>query len=93
MICVPLFLITTGYLMKNKELNKKYYFGISRVLIIYLLNALMYIGYNILYLKEPVSIKFIASSILNFSTGYSWYIEMYIGLFLMIPFINLIYNN
>ena len=27
MICVPLFLITTGYLMKNKELNKKYYFG------------------------------------------------------------------
>lgn len=93
MICVPLFLITTGYLMKNKELNKKYYFGISRVLIIYLLNALMYIGYNILYLKEPVSIKFIASSILNFSTGYSWYIEMYIGLFLIIPFINLIYNN
>ena len=28
MICVPLFIITTGYLMKNKTLSKKYYFGI-----------------------------------------------------------------
>lgn len=29
MICVPLFIISTGYLMKNKTLNKKYYLGIS----------------------------------------------------------------
>ena len=28
MICVPLFLLSTGYLMKDKSLNKKYYFGI-----------------------------------------------------------------
>lgn len=27
MICVPLFIIVTGYLMKNKTLSKKYYFG------------------------------------------------------------------
>ena len=29
MICVPLFMIVTGYLMKNKILSKKYYLGIS----------------------------------------------------------------
>ena len=29
MICVPLFIITTGYLMKNKELNKKYYENVN----------------------------------------------------------------
>lgn len=39
MICVPLFIITTGYLMKNKILSKKYYLGVLRVLIIYLLDA------------------------------------------------------
>ena len=42
MICVPLFMITTGYLMKNKMLSKKYYLGINRVLIIYLLDAILY---------------------------------------------------
>lgn len=93
MICVPLFMIATGYLMKNKTISKKYYLGISRVLTIYLLYSLMYSGYNILYLKEPFSIRYIISNLFNFDAGYAWYIEMYIGLFLLIPFINLIYNN
>lgn len=93
MICVPLFMITTGYLMKNKTLNKKYYLGISRVLIIYLLDSILYLGYNAIYNDTAFSIRNIVKSILYFDIGYSWYIEMYIGLFLMIPFINLIYNN
>lgn len=93
MICVPLFMITTGYLMKNKMLSKKYYLGINRVLIIYLLDAILYLGYNNIYNGESFSIKHIIKSILSFEIGYSWYVEMYIGLFLLIPFINLIYNN
>lgn len=93
MICVPLFIITTGYLMKNKTLDKKYYLKISRVLIIYVIDAIIYLAYRALYLGEPFSIKHIVKCILEFDIGYSWYIEMYIGLFLLIPFINLIYNN
>ena len=30
MICVPLFLLLTGYLMNKKELSKKYYGGIKK---------------------------------------------------------------
>lgn len=93
MICVPLFMITTGYLMKNKTLSKKYYLGISRVLITYLLYAIMYLGYNHIYYNDSFSIKHIVASILKVDIGYSWYIEMYFGLFILIPFINLIYNN
>lgn len=93
MICVPLFIITTGYLMKNKTLSKKYYLGVLRVLIIYLLDAFIYLGYNTIYNGESFSIRHIIKSILNFDIGYSWYIKMYLGLFLLIPFINLIYNN
>ena len=93
MICVPLFLITTGYLMKNKELSKKYYYGIFRVLIIYILDGLLYTFYKHIYYGEAISIIHIIYTILSFNVGYSWYIEMYIGLFLIIPFLNLIYNN
>lgn len=93
MICVPLFLITTGYLMKNKELDKMYYFAISRVLIIYFLDAIMYLGYRAVMFNESFTIRYVVRSILEFDIGYSWYIEMYIGLFLIIPFINIIYNN
>lgn len=93
MICVPLFMITTGYLMKDKKLNKKYYIGIFRVLITYLLSSITILTYLKIYNNEPFDIYYILEKILTFSCGYSWYIEMYIGLFLLIPFINLIYNN
>lgn len=93
-ICVPLFMMSTGYLMKEKKLNKKYYLGLIRVIITYLLAGLLYLSYNCFYLKEAqFTLRHIVSSILNFEIGYSWYIEMYIGLFFLIPFFNLIYNN
>lgn len=93
MICVPLFIITTGYLMKNKELNKKYYVKIFRVIIIYLLSGLLYFGYNILYNGDSLNIKHIIRCILSIDFGYNWYIEMYVGLFILIPFLNVLYNN
>lgn len=93
MVCVPLFIITTGYLMRKKELSKKYYFGIKRVLIEYLLFVILYLVYNKIYNDGPFTIRYIIKSILSFDVGYSWYVEMYVGLFLLIPFVNLIYNN
>ena len=93
MICVPLFMLTTGYLMKNKILSKKYYFGVFRVLITYTLSTLLYLVYNSIYNNGILNIRYIVKSILSIDVGYSWYIKMYLGLFLLIPFINLIFNN
>ena len=93
MICVPLFIITTGYLMKNKILSKKYYLGAVRVIITYGLTTLLCLLYNAIYNNTSFTIRHIIKSILAFDIGYSWYIKMYLGLFLLIPFINLIYNN
>lgn len=93
MICVPLFIITTGYLMKNKTLSKKYYFGLKRVIITYIISTLMIILYRVLYLNEGYTIKSTIRNIIEFNIGYCWYINMYLGLFLLIPFLNLIYNN
>lgn len=93
-ICVPLFMILSGYLMNNKKLNKKYYLGIIKILGIYVLASIACLLYKKFFLHHDITIINSISKILNFSAAnYSWYIEMYIGLFLLIPFINIIYNN
>lgn len=93
-VCVPLFIILTGYLMSQKTLSKKYYWGIRKTLLIYLLASFACIIYKAVHLKTQYTLKTIILNILSFEgANYSWYIEMYIGLFLLIPFLNLIYNN
>ena len=93
-ICVPLFIILTGYLMKNKTLNAKFYLGIVKTLCIYLLASFSNYIYRVAVIKDGMSVLSMFTGILNFTTAeYAWYVEMYIGLFLLIPFLNLIYNN
>lgn len=94
MICVPLFLMLTGYLMNQKTLSPKYYKGIIKTLGIYLLASIACLIYKIAVLHHEFNISDIVEGIFDYSlANYSWYIEMYIGLFLLIPFLNLIWNN
>ena len=93
-ICVPMFIILTGYLVNGKKLSKKYYKGIIKVLIIYLICSMIYSLFIKYYLKEDMNIGIFFKNLgLYQGTMYSWYIEMYIGLFLLIPFFNIIINN
>lgn len=93
-ICVPMFIVLTGYLSCKKTLSKKYYRGIVKVLAIYILACIAIYPYRVLYLKENISVLSLGTGILNFTAApYAWYVEMYIGLFMLIPFLNLIYNN
>lgn len=92
--CVPLFLMLTGYLMNKKELTISYYKGIKRTYCIYVLVCICCLLFNVIYEKENMGIKKMILSILDFSAdSYAWYIEMYIGLFLIIPFLNILWNN
>lgn len=94
MICVPLFLLLTGYLMSLKKLSRKYYLGIVKTLGIYVLACIAHIIYKNIKVPGTYDIKRAILGILDFSAAnYSWYIEMYIGLFLLIPFLNLIYHG
>lgn len=92
MICVPLFITLTGYLMNKKKLQKSYYYGIIKVLFIYILSTVLILLFRIYYLKERFSKPAIIYNFFNFEQ-YSWYVKMYIGLFLLLPFLNIIYNN
>lgn len=91
---VPLFLLLTGYLNSKKEISKKYYKGIIPLLISYIVISILEIVAMSIYNKTPIDIKLSIIQILNFTAnGYAWYFEMYIGLFLLIPFLNILYEN
>ena len=94
MICVPLFLMLSGALMNKKKLSGRYYRGITKVLGVYLLGSVLCAVYRIFVLKETVTFASFCVGVLKYSmASYSWYVEMYIGLFLLIPFLNLIYHG
>ena len=94
MCCVPLFLILTGFLKNKCKLNKKYYLGIVRILVAYLIISIIEMLFKKFYLHESASIFLIIKSIFDYTgANYSWYVELYIGLFLLIPFVNALYKK
>jgi hypothetical protein len=90
---VPLFIMLTGYLNTNKVSEKKYYRGIWKVLIAYVFFSILTLVFRKYYLYEDLSLFKSGLKILDFSAiPYAWYIEMWIGLFLFTPFLNLLYK-
>ncbi len=93
-VCVPLFIILTGYLMSNKTLSKKYYSGIVKTVLVFIVSTVFCMLYKSIAYGTPFTLKSLIYGTLDFSgSQYSWYVEMYIGLFLLIPFLNLSYNK
>ena len=94
MISVPLFLILSGYLMGAKRPSRTYFLGIGKTLLTYTLAAVCCIFYRIW--KKNASYSFLSAiiAITDFSGAqYAWYVEMYIGLYLLIPFLNILYDG
>lgn len=93
-MCVPLFILLTGYFQTEKKPEMKYFKKLIPILGIYLFYSVLSVLMRALYLKEDKSIiKWIADIFVFDADKYSWYINMYIGLFLIIPFLNLIHKN
>ena len=115
-VCVPLFIILTGYLMCQKTLSRRYYRGIRKTLVVFVLASVVCLFFKSVYLNPQAleafrefdlstmfdaiadtrnyELKNYLFGIFDFSAAnYSWYVEMYIGLFLLAPFLNLAYNK
>lgn len=94
LVNVPLFLIITGYLNLNKVISRKYYSGMVSVLLSYIFISAVTIIFRERLLNEHYSpIQWILK-ITDFSAiSYAWYIEMWIGLFLLTPFLNILWKN
>lgn len=105
--CVPLFLTLSGYLMTNKRLSRSYYRGVGKTYFTYVVAGLCcMLLYPALYgwlrpvlgLKEQTfsEVRFsdVVWKTLSFkSAPYAWYVEMYLGLFLLMPFLNVLYHG
>lgn len=86
--CNGMFMLLTGYLKTTRPWNRKYYRGLLAVLIGYVLTCV--ISYPIRYflLGEKDGFMVWLERFYTFS-NYSWYVEMYIGLILLSPILNL----
>lgn len=90
---VPLFLILTGYLCVGRTWSRGYYRKLLPVLLTYLLTAAACLAFRILWMGEEISVLGMVRRVLEFSAApYGWYVEMYIGLFLLMPFLNAAWN-
>lgn len=92
MTCVPLFMLLTGYLCQHKTLTARYYLGLVRIVLTYVLCGL--VCFCVRHWRGgEVNLERIIRSLLEFSAApYAWYVEMYIGLFLLIPFLNVLWR-
>lgn len=91
MTCVPLFLMLSGYLMKNKKPSRQYYSKLIRIVSLYILASLCCYLYQTRFTGNVFS--FILRTLNYTASGYAWYMNMYFGLFLLIPFLNILYNG
>ncbi|MDE6780765.1 MAG: acyltransferase family protein [Ruminococcus sp.] len=93
--CVPLFMIATGYLMKNKKLTGKYYTGLIKIIVIYIIVSIICMKFNHAKYGSDFSDPWIVlKGFLEYSNAnYAWYVNYYIAIFLCIPFLNLAFNG
>lgn len=93
MSCVPLFLMATGYLQRKKEPTKRFYKGLIPIIASYLFSSVLAVWVNVNVVGKGWDLWYSIIHILNFTeNNYAWYVEMFIGLYLLIPFLNKMYN-
>lgn len=92
--CVPLFMISTGYLMKNKTFSAKFYTGLIKVIFIYIIISIICIKFKEHHFHDTFTPWTLLQGYLEYSNAhYGWYVNYYIAMFLIIPFLNLAVNG
>ncbi|MGM9600438.1 MAG: acyltransferase [Faecousia sp.] len=88
--CIGLFLMLTGYLKSGRTDVRDCYRGLVPVLLGYLLAAVISIPIRHFAFGDVQTFSTWLNRLFSFSAVYyGWYVEMYIGLVLLIPFVNL----
>lgn len=90
--CVPLFLLLSGFLLNRKRFSATYYLGLVRIWVIYIFVSFICLLYKHCCLGQDFGIREVFGSITNFyADDYSFYVSIYTSLFLLAPFINVMY--
>jgi len=87
---VPLFMIITGYLKKEKLPSKSHYMSIIPILISYVVICSFRMILEHFLWGEAIGIESV-KKLLSYQSA--WYVGMYVGLMLICPFINILWKN
>lgn len=86
--CNGIFMMLTGYLKSPKPFEKGYYKGLLPVLIGYVLCCFIIFPIQSQLITEELTFRDWMDKLFGFG-NYAWYVEMYIGLILFSPVLNL----
>ena len=86
--CNGIFMMLTGYLKSTKPFDKRYYKGLVPILVSYVLCCIVIFPLQHLLLTEKLPFSEWMDKLFGFG-NYAWYVEMYIGLILFSPIVNL----
>ena len=95
---IGLFVLSTGYLMYKKEFCKSHYVKIKRIIFPYIIISLITLVAKIFLSKYGIfeidTLNNYFCNFINFAIiEHAWYVDLYIGLFLLIPFLNKMLSN
>ena len=84
--CIGLFLMSSGYLLSNKKLSKKYYYRIFDLLLVYL--VAIGISHTV---RNHFSYNYLDELLLKFFRfdGYFWYVAFYVCFYSIVPYLNM----
>ncbi|MBQ6831813.1 MAG: acyltransferase family protein [Oscillospiraceae bacterium] len=89
--CIGLFLMLSGYLKSEKSGYKSIWKGLLPLLLGYLLAAVITIPVRHLCFHQEYTVTQWIWKLFDFSAlYYGWYVEMFVGLTLLMPFINIL---
>lgn len=86
--CNAMFMLMTGYLKSGSKWGKGYYKSLVAVIVGYILTCVISYPIRYYWLDEKLPLENWVKMFFTFS-NYAWYVEMYIGLFLFSPILNL----
>lgn len=87
--CNGLFMTLTGYLKCEKPLNRQWYYSLIPILTGYVLTCAVSFPIRHYLIGERLTLFQWLEKLVTFG-NYAWYIEMYIGLMLFAPILNLV---
>lgn len=92
-MAVPLFLLLTGFLQSKRKLSARHYTGVIPTFFSYLITSGLVAALSAFFIAMPKGgVSRLALNIFDYTYGYAWYMEMYLCLFLLIPFLNIFFN-
>lgn len=88
---VPLFMIITGYFKLDKDINFNHYKAVFPVLLTHIVccTVRLFTDYHIHGVE--LTREYVLDKLVYFN--YGWYVKLYIGLLLIIPFLNKIWHG